>query len=363
MIGLRKSYFKIAHHFTHKNFLMPICPWPQLIVFAFGAGSSLFVTALVGCIAYNGKFGDDNKFRKYSYGWDTKFGQLCVANVSLAMFTICFVMLAIFFNIKHFSKGLQIAFWVITDVTFIGLLVSQGLSIEWSKYGDALIPSKYDYFNDKKFKDFVVRYYEGAENKDYTVFEPCNSTTPYCSGANTTANVLFNPYHMPYLFSNFSTDKSDTFENHTVPQCWINWKNANVVGIDPCNWVIKDGECIGGWKPESFKNYWCYAYRHKRDTDKKLKDMSDEEIRKYYAVKERVYLGVDSYDAFYEINNIFIGLECSGFGLTTATLFILLCVNPFDKEKIHFKKIEASGSGSEPVKPTRKGGSSGSGSA
>lgn len=344
---------------------MPICPWPQLIVFAFGAGSSLLIVSLIGAVAYNGKFGDDNKFRKYSYGWDQKFGQLAVANVSLAVFTIAFVMMAIFFNIKHFPKAVQIVFWVIADLAFIGTIVSQGLSIEWSKYGDAFIPSKYDYFKDKKFNEYVTKNYEGAEGKTAgeVIFEPCNiNLNTLCNDSSLTAYTLFNFGNMPYFFSNFTDGKSNI--TRSVPQCKIDWDKAYPSGIDPCNWVIKDGKCIGGWTPENFKNYWCFAYRQNRDRNKDLQDKSEEEKNQYFANKQRAYLGVDSYDAFFEINNIFIGLECSGFGLTTVTLFILLCVNPFDKEKIHYKKIEASGSGSSQIKKTKKkGGSSGSGSA
>lgn len=343
---------------------MPICPWPQLIVFAFGAGSSLLITSLVGAVAYNGKFGDDNKFRKYSYGWDYKFGQMCVVNVSLAMFTIAFVMLAVFFNIKHLPKSAQIVMWVFADLAFIGTIVSQGLSIEWSKYGDSIqfIPSKFDYFNDKKFKNYVQKYYPEAVESSTTgpsQFEICNEAlNPGCNDTSLPAYNLFNEKHMPYFFSTFYIGD----EPHQVPQCKIEWQKCVPTGKDPCNWVIKDGNCIGGWSPESFKNYWCYAFRHNRTYVKSIQGKSEYEVQRYEAEKLRVEFSVDSYDAFYEINNIFIGLECSGFGIATVTLFILLCINPFDKDKIHFKKIEASGSGSASVKPIRKGGSSGSGS-
>lgn len=347
---------------------MPLCPWPQLIVFSFGAGSSLLITALIGGIAYNGKFGDDNKFRKYSYGWDQKFGTMCIANVSCAIFAIVFIMAAIFFNIKHFPKAVQIVFWVLADLAFIATIICEGLSIEWSKYGEFYVPSRNDYYNDKKFKEYVDTYYRSALNDEpqvsVTKFEGCDENKYAQCTPNVTyaSKDLFNFEHMPYFFANFTYEQNGNQYNRTVPQCKVEWEKAYPSGIDPCNWVIEHAKCIGGWSAKNFKNYWCYAFRSNRSTSHKIRDESESEVERYLANKERAYQSVDSYNAFYEINNIFIGLQCSGFGLTTLSLLFLLCVNPFDKDKIHYKQIEASGSGSASVSKYKKKGGSSSGS-
>lgn len=345
---------------------MPICPWPHLLVFSFGAGASLLVVALIGGVAYNGTFGDDNKFKKYTYGFDEKIGKITVANVSCGVFTIVLIGVAIGFNILHLPKGALIIAWVLADLAFVGTVVCQSLSIYWTRFGDDTfwgnpLKSRHNYYKDKEFKEYVDKYYgdqmgssSGRGCKELTFEWLPEEGTMVDMTTNETINITY-PIHLAdegYM-NDFWVPFYKDDQCYSVPQCTINWNASTIMGVDPCNFQLSAYKCIGEWSAENFRNYWCYAYRSNRTDTKDRQGKSEIDQLKDSLENQREVFSVDSYSAFYELNAIFLGLECAGFFITQIALILVAIIKPFDKENIHFKKIEASGSSGSAAPSTK----------
>lgn len=322
---------------------MPICPWKHLIVFSFGAGSCILLASLIGTVAYNGKFGDNNKFLKYRFGRDQKIGQLTIANVSLAFICACFLLLTLLASVKLLPGALILTGWILTFLCFLGTIISQILSLTESKYGDAILPSEYDYLSKSKFTKYLneAGYEAGRDYKCSEILSKGfhNATSDTDELFSTSIYYPFEAFMIPYYSSGKLVH---------VPSCRLAAEpfgvlSGNFPGIDPCNYVIDDsnGRCIGGWSVGNFKNYWCYEYRHSRDFNKTVRQKSAEDLWKYSAEKNRAYASVTSYNAFYEINTIFLGLNCAGFFVTLIGIFLNMAFRPFDTNVEDYQKLVA----------------------
>lgn len=317
---------------------MPICPWKHLIVFAFGAGTCILAVSLVGTVAYNGKFGDNNKFLKYRYGRDQRIGQLAVANVSLAFICVCALLFTIVVAVKQLPLAVNLVGWILTLLLFLGTIISQILSLTESKYGDAILYSEYNYLDNKKFTKYLDEsgYVKGRDYKCSEILTGfINDSQPI--EFSTSTDYPFDDFMIPYYSSGNIV---------RVPSCRLGKTiNANLIGnfpgIDPCNYQIddKDSKCIGGWSVENFRNYWCYLYRNGRDTNKTLRQKDANGKIEWEATKRRNYISVTSYAAFYEINTIFMGLNCAGFFVLLISIFLNMAFRPFDTNVEDYQKL------------------------
>ncbi|OHT16517.1 hypothetical protein TRFO_41754 [Tritrichomonas foetus] len=327
----------------HLSRKMPICPWPHLIVFVFGSGATLLSVSLVGMIAYNGKYGDDNKFKIYGYGMNQKISKINIAIVSCGVFTVVLLGISISFDIKHYPKVASLVMWILTFLCFLGTIILQIFALSLTKYGDAIIPSIYDYYKDNEFKNYIDTYYPGLQTKaNGTVAEIAWMDNPTTEIYNVTYNLPIT-LDLPDFYVTFVHNKNF----YSVASCVINWNSSTVIGVDPCNFDLHASECIGGWNSKNFKNYWCYAFRINRTYSQKVAEMTENEKLKYDAEKNRQKINVDSFSAFYEINSIFLGLNCAGFFIVMLAQILLMIINPFDKVTKQYKIIEASGRGSQ----------------
>lgn len=358
---------------------MPICPWKHLIVFAFGAGTCILSASLIGTVAYNGKFGDNNKFLKYTYGRDQKIGQLTIANVSLAFICVCFLLLTIVASVKQLPGALILTGWILTFLAFLGTIISQILSLTESKYSypmyyysiehsDVLpifanhpVPSEYDYYSNEKFKKYLSETgYEVGEDYTTSFGDILKGLGFYNDTAKERQDFLASTN---YKFLDFMIPYSYNGDIAYVPSCNLSNKGilmGSFTGIDPCNYVIvgSNSKCIGGWNVDNFKNYWCYLYRQTRDTNKTIRKKNDKEKLEYYAEKTRNFISVTSYAAFYEINTIFLGLNCAGFFVLLISIFLNMAFRPFDTNVEDYQKLvsgqEAKSDDSSNAKPKSK---------
>lgn len=320
---------------------MPICPWKHLIVFVFGAGTCILSVSLIGTVAYNGKFGDNNKFLKYRYGRDQKIGQLTIANVSLAFIGLCFLLFTIAASVKQLPGAVIVTGYILTFLLFLGTVISQILSLTESKYGDAILYSEYNYLDNKKFREYL-RKADYNEGEDYQFSDILNK------GYFNYTDGKFEPLEFnastDYEFADFMIPYYSSGNIVHVPSCKLTTQEkptGNFPGLDPCNYYFDDSSstCIGGWSVGNFKNYWCYLYRQRRDTNNTLKKKNENEKIEYLAEKTRNYNSVTSYAAFYEINTIFLGLNCAGFFVLLIAIFLNMAFRPFDTNVEDYQKL------------------------
>ena len=325
---------------------MGVCPWAHLIVFMFGAGTCILGVSLVGTVAYNGKFGDDNKFRQYGYGLDWRLSQLTVATVSFSIFTLVFMAVAMGLAILHCPSPSSGVMWIITCISFLGVVLCQIFILQHSQYGDYMIPSKYSHYDeDEEYRNYVDRFFPdliNGDNDSYGVIEfpelapitDQNGTTRYYP---VPRNLDMTQFYSTFYYNGYIFH---------VPSCVINFSASSLVGIDPCNYALVSLGCIGEWDAEKFKNYWCYQYRQNMSIYQDLEKFdNDNERENYLAERHRDTIAVDSYYMFFEANCLFLGLNILGFLVTMITNIFAMYINPFDKQKNGFKEIDASGSG------------------
>ncbi|OHT10620.1 hypothetical protein TRFO_04107 [Tritrichomonas foetus] len=324
---------------------MPICPWPHLIVFVFGGGAAVLTISLFGTVAVNGKFGDDNKFRKYNYGMDKKMGQLAVINVSCAMICGVFVCLAIGFNIKHLPGCAQLVMWVLAYLMFLGTAISQMMSLSYSRFGDSIVPGFYNYYSNEDFKSYVDKNYNGLVNgPDGSVAEfTWGPETGFVNLSGEIIPIVY-PIHLP--MTQFYVSFVHNYKTYSVPSCVIDWNSSVFMGADPCNFQITETQCIGDWTGGHFRNYWCYEFRQNRSHRQATENKTLAEKQKYYAKIQRQSISLDSYSAFYQLNATFLGLNICGIVIVSIALILINIVNPFNKKGKPYQKIQASASGS-----------------
>lgn len=320
---------------------MPICPWNHLILFAFGAGACVLTASLAGTVAYNGKFGDDNKFLKYTYGQNERINLMALLNVCLALFCVAFLFMSIAFAILQCTKALQIVSWVLMFLLFIATIISQVFSLQFTKYGDGdQIYQVIDLTDTDEFKKYLTNIGETESVNDMLNKGYLNMTEdgPANVKFNETSirDLAFSDFYVPYY--NEKDDRTDR-----VPSCYLTGEAfvGSFPGIDPCNFAIAENslKCIGGWNSENFKNYWCYEYRHRIEEEKDLAGKTDDEIAEYRAKEIRYTLSVDSFSAFYEINAVFLGLNCAGLFVLIISLILNQIVQPFNTKTDAYDKL------------------------
>ena len=340
---------------------MGLCPWNHLIIFIFGSGAALLFVGLIGTVAFNGKFGDDNKFMKWRYGWDDTIGTLTISNVWLAFIAAVLIAVGIGLSILHLPLASIIAY-SFGFLSFLGTVISQVLSINWTMYGDVHVASRWSYYNNDDFREYIQN--TGLQlGHTYTANEFIPNTFINATGAvnpfheNLTKNYDFDAFFVPYIYEG---------SEYRVPCCNISTWRGSFNGINPCNYIFNlqedEYQCIGKWNPDNFLLYWCFLYRDTVNINNDLSQLEYNDRFKYNAARYRNYIAVDSFYAFYELNAIFLGLNCSGFVVLLVSIFLNMIVRPFDTKTKAYEELKAkssdgasSGSGSKKSNRNNKG--------
>jgi hypothetical protein len=318
-----------------------------LYEYCIGAGAFLFLVSLLGCTCYNGIWLDDNKWRNYQYGNQHLVYQLSASALVFSLVGVIVVFSAFLAQIYgHGSKPAGVGLWVASYIFVIVCIILEGLGLEYTKYGDAYVPSLYNYYEDDDFREYVDTYDQSASNADWS---PRTVAVPSCVNTRR-AEVELNPvpddtvldmsqYMQPYVQWVYA----DVYEHRTIAPCVFNWTSlalsTKMMGLDPCLYSIGDNDalkCIGSWTGEKFQLFWCAAYRLQVVDIKRWRDDGDKtdiDLQKRTATDQVSYWSLDSLSAFYRHTTLLMYMQIAAFVLTTLGLVGHRKVAPPPKEK------------------------------
>ena len=279
-----------------------------------GGFAVTLLCAFVLTLGYNGLFCDHFRFLKEDYGLHQTIYKIALAIVILALIGIIFTCGYILLY-NSMSKVASVVLFVFVSLCVIGVIIAQIIGMSKTRYGDTVVPSIYNYYNDEEFKTYI------DENYRTVLADGTYDGFALTYDINTTSTRVWEwtKETFPEFFVNFYIkDANDKYTLRSVPSCKFNWEEESIknalTSVQYSEICYRSFEsvpenaykCVGGWDIEKFLNYWCFVEKRLIKYDEK-EDLLDQQKAK--ASDSLIDNGYLSFSIFFVINLFFIILE------------------------------------------------------
>jgi hypothetical protein len=329
-----------------------------LITYSLGAGAFVLVIGeLAGCV-FSAAWRSHNNWWSLQLGRHyTELYRIAAVTVAFSVASIVFVAVGVVVNICFpDKKHVELVFWLFGYLFFFVALICEGVSIDYTKYGNAPVLSQLNLLKKATFYDYYLRYVEPPGN-DVVPLPPAQSPYKKWSKVRPTDVLLDTEFQFlegfvkqgdketvariyrrtdlsAYMQPFYSlVPESDPALDRCV-SCAINWSAAlekgAFSGANPCDWDFgkvptADHMCIGGWTPKLLQEYWCDQYTEAKgddDCDIAHPDADDWTCVKERAVRERAWVTQYSLAAMYQNNQLLIGIQIVGFVFSCVAVWL-----------------------------------------
>jgi hypothetical protein len=308
------------------------------IMFFVGAGTACLVVGLLGSVAYNSMWDDDNKWYAYQYGLSGFVHRLTLSLIAMAVCALLSFLFAFWVRSKPAKlRPLEIGLWIAYFVFAFVTVVLQGVSIGVTAFGDAEVSPSRDYTDDSDFTTYLKRYGTDEWKRYMTEAVPAwfnaESRARFPNRSMLHANVtfdlatdlIFSAYIIPYVIKDRESGRREVGK---VLSCAVNWSavlnrvasdpaSMTFMVLDPCFYEFEEddaAECIGSWTLPILQRYWCALFRSNMSyTDWLSKGRSLEDRDQYHARENLTAQMVDSLSAFYLHNLYFLCINVVSF--------------------------------------------------
>ena len=304
------------------------------------AGIFLLFASLLGACAYSSCFFDENSYVQYNYGRDGSIykavlSTACLSGIGCAVALTSIILM--FFDCKSL---ITLIFYIITMVLFVGCLISESITLDYSKWSGYPVPGTYDYPDNSDFHDFL--YASGHSLFRSTTFSksekeqtPEHSKSvkgvPYAGendiGISPYTIQFTNPYYDPRL-PEYTANGSLTL---STLSCYyqsdaLRYSHCGYPGSDDltedCEITVandQNSDCIGGWTLERYASYEQARrraqYKAQSEIMEKLLNDGYEAATKSGTSKQARSADYLDVNVLYVITATFLGLQVSGFVL------------------------------------------------
>ena len=301
------------------------------------AGIFLLFASLLGACAYSSCFFDENSYVQYNYGRDGSIYKAVLSTACLSGIGCAVALTSIILMLFDCKSLITLIFYIITMVLFVGCLISESITLDYSKWSGYPVPGTYDYPDNSDFRDFLFaidhRIYGGtgprfnSRNLEISNSHKSLQGVPYAGNTGliiTPFTITFtNPYYDP---SSLTINSTASFQ---VDSCYF---PANSLSYSQCGYggqrLTEDCEvtvandnaiCIGGWNLDRVASYeqarLRAQYKAANDNQEKLLNDGYEAATKSMTSKQARSADYLDVNVLYVITATFLGLQVSGFVL------------------------------------------------
>lgn len=217
----------------------------------------------------------ENKWNQYYYGRQGEIGQMTIALAILPILTLVFLALGCFLMLcccgSCCCKVLAWIIGMIGIVLYIALLICEGLTLNWDKYGKAdpvYNYERYCYDNDTDFTDYV----KAAEKSQYKYSTPTQG---------------------------YFTKDAGTYDDKKVPVCYYS-SEADMKGYT-------GGTCIGRWNDKRLRKY--HEWQDEQTNKSKEEWAKGEESFGKWVMSEAMTQAIYNNDTLYFMVSFMLGLN------------------------------------------------------
>lgn len=273
-----------------------------------GSAFTLLVITLVS-VVYNSIFDSHSDYATFKYGEDRSIHHANICIVIFGIVSFIAIFLASCVMMADVQRAIRVGFMLATVLLTAAEMYSQLIGLNYSLYGDALIPTRRNYLSNDAFRKYVETHY-AVGNAALKLPE------------NMSLNIGTGKSALPdfYVDYAYKLQGTDTVGWAYVPSCKFEFPDDGnfTAQTDACKidfGSVTEVECVGAWNKDLFKEYVCKQAEAAADaitspyTEKSLKDLGAE---------SRKNEGLYSKSAYFVFNMAFILLE--------AVCFIMLIV-------------------------------------
>ena len=345
------------------------------------AGIFFLFAAMLGACAYSSCVFDSNSYVQYNYGRDGSIYKAILSTACLAGIGCAVALTSIILMFLDCKSLITLIFYIITMVLFVGCLISESITLDYTKYGGQAITDSYNYPEDEEFqnhlkycrqniygpypptqpratilpepwRDYSSRYPSKKVLKGVP-YDDVGTSSQYAAGRIDAFTVQYtNPYYdfqplepsPDFNNSNYAElsiascaymDSDPNFRLLTLNRCFYG-DPFDDMPLEECEISINQPDnysCIGGWNLERYASWMQDRLRrqakaYKDEMGDYTKIPNTDEMKSAYSGYASSSSRNDPYvnlNTVYEITAIFLGLQISGFVLLLAGI-ILNCV-------------------------------------
>jgi hypothetical protein len=313
----------------------------ELVVsYALGGATFVFVVGLFAGIFFDGEWDTHNKWKNKQYGTRRILHAIAGVVIAFALFSVLCIIVAVVFNVAFpHLKRVEFVLWICGFVFFFIAAMAEAAGINYTRYGDALVPTLNDFEKDKDFRTYIDKYGRDSEWHQWTGL---NSGYPFplpglavWIGQATELNVtrltsVLTPLDWTAYVQRYARGNEDGgFDLAYVTGCAFNWSKmaTKFNGYDPCNYKFEDGDaedCIGGRSGSDYGDSLSDTSTAQDETAKFTADHQDDPaaIEHRAALTQRRLETIDSLENFYQNNSLVLGLQVVAFVVAVIGVFL-----------------------------------------
>ncbi|KAH0790377.1 hypothetical protein GPJ56_005673 [Histomonas meleagridis] len=281
----------------------------NVVSFFFGAGILGVIIGGLSTLVYHALFYEDQTYSLMRFGVHTNVSAVILSCIVLTAAVVVIGIVTIVLLHCAQSSIIHFVFFLITLLVTIGVIIAQGIGINYTKYGDYPVPQSYSYYTDSdEFRNY-------ADNYDET-------------GLIALAQSLNLSIYEFYGYSDFFVYYFEYNMTPVVGSCVIDESNSDFTSGDPCSYTISTVSCIGKWSGDALRDYICKVETDSHETD----GMTTIDAQKHNGRISRDKIATFSFSGFYYINIILI-IVIAPATIVVLIMFIIIATTLCNKEE------------------------------
>jgi hypothetical protein len=289
----------------------------RLLKYVIGGGTWILLIGLLGSVAYNGLWDDDNKWTNLSFGRQRQTHAYAVATIVMALLAFLVIAGALAISVLVPSlKLVELILWAAGYALTVIVIAVQGAGLGYTTYAVGLVQDEFNYLEQyDEFKEYVGAYGDAKYLLQGFALAPINALRAAAGRAPLNdAWLALDPAAFRVAYRE-KAEGSVAYAYRAVASCAFDWAaldDAKFAG-GPCSFGIGDGDaaaCIGGWTGAAFKDYWCYLWEQSeadREFNATGPTLADWQKREQVRIRDEY--AVDSIAAYYRHNTYLIGIN------------------------------------------------------